>query len=119
MIQSEVVSKLSHECCLAMGDFDHFQTVSIYIQMALVVGTEHFRYDMEEVVAFYQDGIEAGRFKNIVEASNKLGIHRQNIQEVVSGRRHSAGGLTFIKLKDHELVGREATDNKRCVLFCH
>ncbi len=107
MLQSEVINKLSRECCLAMGDFDYFKTVRIYIQMALSIGIEHYTKDMEEIVALYMDGTEAGRFKSITEASDKLGINRRNIDHVLRGNVHSAGSLMFMKAKDYELVKRE------------
>lgn len=107
MIQSEVINKLSRECCLALGDFDHFTTVRTYIQMALSIGIEHYTRDMQEVVALYMDGVEAGRFKSAREAANKLGIDRRNIDHVIKGTAHSAGGLMFIKTEDYELIERE------------
>jgi hypothetical protein len=107
MIQSEVINKLARECCLALGDFDHFTTVHTYIQMALSIGIEHYTKDMEEIVAMYRDGVEAGRFKSIREAERKLGIDRRNINQVLRGAAHSAGGLIFIKTKDYELIERK------------
>jgi hypothetical protein len=106
MIQSEVINKLSRECCLAMGDFDYFKTVRTYIQMALSIGIEHYTKDMEEVVAMYKDGVEAGRFKSEKEAADKLGITYQNIAAVLQGRQHTAGGLLFMRTRDYELVER-------------
>jgi hypothetical protein len=113
MTQSEVISKLSHECCLAMGDFDYFQTVQTYIQMALRVGIEHFTKDMEEIVALYKDGTEAGRFKSVENASRTLGVTYQNISAVLTGRQHTAGGLMFVKTKDYELIPREPLPTPR------
>ena len=107
MLQSEVINKLSRECCLAMGDFDYFKTVRIYIQMALSIGIEHYTKDMEEVVALYRDGVEAGRFKSEKDAAEKLGIAYQNISAVLEGRQHTAGGLMFMRTRDYELVERE------------
>lgn len=106
MLQSEVINKLSRECCLAMGDFHYFKTVQIYIQMALSIGLEHFSVLEEEIVALYMDGSEAGRFKGIQECERKLGISHQNISKVLNGSRHSAGGLMFIKTRDYELTKR-------------
>jgi hypothetical protein len=107
MLQSEVINKLSHECCLAMGSFDYFRTVRIYIQMALAVGVEHYRIDMDEVVALDMEGVEAGRFKSIQEAADKIGIIQSAIVNNLSGRSASAGGLKWMKVKDYELVPRE------------
>lgn len=112
MTQGEVISKLTHECCLAMGDFHYFQTVRTYIQMALVIGTEHFTKDMEEIIALYKDGVEAGRFKGIGEASKKLGIAQTCISETLAGKQHSAGGLLFMKTKDYELIPRNGDSVK-------
>ena len=107
MLQSEVINKLSRECCLAMGDFDYFKTVRIYIQMALAVGVEHYRVDMDEVVAMDMEGREAGRFKSIQEASDKLGILQSGIMNNLAGRSAWAGGLKWMKVKDYELIERE------------
>ena len=116
MTQGEVINKLTRECCLALGDFGYYQTVRTYIQMALAIGMEHFRPDQEEIVALYQDGVEAGRFKSVTEAEKKLGIVRQGIVKVLNGRAHTAGGLMFMKTKDYELVERadshQAEDNE-------
>lgn len=111
MTQGEVISKLSHECCLAMGDFDYYQTVRTYIQMALMVGVEHYTKDMEEIVALYRDGTEAGRFKSIQDASKKLGLFQPSINMVLSGKIHTTGGLKFIRTKDYELVPRNQKSN--------
>ena len=107
MLQAEVIDKLTRECCRAIGDFDYYQTIRIYIQMALSIGVEHYSYEMEEIVAMYRDGSEAGRFKSVHETSDKLGISQGNISECLNGNRHSAGGLIFMKTKDYELVERE------------
>jgi hypothetical protein len=114
MLQSEAINKLSKECCLAIGDFDHYQTIRTYIQMALVVGVEHYTKDMEEVVSFYRDGVEAGRFKSIGDASIKLGIPQSSISDVLRGVQHTAGGLKFMKITDYELVKRKEDE---CIPF--
>jgi hypothetical protein len=75
--------------------------------MALSIGLEHYTKDMEEVVALYRDGVEAGRFKSIGDASNKLGVPQSSISDVIRGVQHTAGGLMFIKTKDYELVERD------------
>lgn len=107
MLQSEVINKLTRECCLALGDFDHFTTVRTYIQMALSIGVEHYTKEMEEVIALYKDGTEAGRFKSITDAANKLGIQQHGISNVLTGRCQLAGGLKFIKARDYDLLPRE------------
>lgn len=107
MLQAEVINKLSRECCLAMGSFDNFKTIKIYIQMALAVGVEHYMVSMEEVVALDMNGKEAGRFKSIQEASDKMGIHQSGIVNNLSGRSAWASGLKWMKVKDYELVRRE------------
>jgi len=113
MLQSEVITKLSRECCLALGDFSHFETVRIYIQMALSIGIEHYTKDMEEVVAIYKEGAEAGRFKSISDAADKLGIHQHDISAVLIGRQQTAGGLKFMKVKDYDLVPRKYIPNNK------
>jgi hypothetical protein len=107
MTQSEVINKLSHECCLAMGSFDYFKTVRIYIQMALAVGVEHYKVEMDEVVAMDMFGVEAGRFKSIQDGADKLGILQSAIVNNLSGRSAWAGGFKWMRVKDYELVSRE------------
>jgi hypothetical protein len=84
-----------------MGDFHYFKNVRIYIQMAVTVGTDYFNPQEWELIAFYKDGTEAGRFKSLKDAAQKLGIHYQAISGCLAGTRRTAGGLMFMKLKDH------------------
>jgi hypothetical protein len=107
MIQSEVIDKITRECCLELGSFDYFTVVHKHIQRALCVGIEHYTVDMEEIVALYRDGVEAGRFKSVKDAADKLGVTHQNITAVLNGRQHTAGGVMFIRTKDYELIERE------------
>ncbi len=107
MTQGEVISKLARECCLAMGEFYYYDTVRTYIQMALSIGIEHYTKDMEEIVALYQDGREAGRFKSVGEAATKLGLPQSSVSSVLSGKQYTAGGLKFVKTKDFELFKRD------------
>lgn len=74
--------------------------------MALSIGIEHYTKEMEEIVSLYMDGTEAGRFKSVMEAAEKLGITQSGISNVLTGRCHSAGGLIFMKTRDYELVER-------------
>lgn len=108
MIQSVVINKLTKELCLAQGTFDYFQVNRTYIQMALSIGIEHYTKDMEEIVALYQDGSEAGRFKSVQEATTKLGILQSCISDVLAGRQHTTGGLQFIRAKDYDLIPRNS-----------
>jgi hypothetical protein len=107
MIQREVVNKIAMEMAHRLGDFEHLKTCKFYINMAITIGTEYFTRQMEEIVAMKCDGIEVGRFRSIVEASDNLGICQQNIRDVINGRHHTAGGLIFMKTKDKELIKRE------------
>lgn len=107
MTQGEAINKLARELCLAQGTFDYFEVNRTYIQMALCVGLEHFTKDMEEVVALYRDGTEAGRFKSVGDASLKLGIHQSCVSDVIRGVQQTAGGLKFMKTRDYELVPRK------------
>ena len=107
MLQSQVINKLAKECCLAMGDFDKYKTVKIYIQMALVVGIEHFTIKMEEIVVMTKEGVEIGRFKSITETADKLGLKEENISATLNGRQCSCGGMLFMKARDHDLIPRE------------
>ena len=90
-----------------MGSFDHFKTVRIYIQMALAVGVEHYMVSMDEVVALDMNGVEAGRFKSIQEAADKMGIKQSGIMNNLAGRSAWAGGLKWMKVKDYELIERD------------
>jgi hypothetical protein len=117
MLQSEVINKLSRECCIALGDFYGYKTIRTYIQMALVVGIEHFTKDMEEIVVMDMSGVETGRFKSIREAERELGINRRNIDHVITGKAHSAGGLMFMKTKDYELVKREPASDDAILII--
>jgi hypothetical protein len=107
MIQSEVINKLSRECCMAMGEFDHFKTVRIYMQMALSIGIEHFHFLQEEIVCMDKSGIERGRFKSAEEAGEVLGMFPQAVRNVLNGTAHTAGGLIFMRTKDYELIKRD------------
>jgi ribosomal 30S subunit maturation factor RimM len=97
MTQSEVINKLSRECCLALGDFYYFDIVKRYIQMALSIGMEHYSKEMEEIVVLSKDGVELGRFKSVTETAEKLGLNYQNISAVLNGRQQTCGGMVFIK----------------------
>jgi hypothetical protein len=90
-----------------MGDFKYHKTVKTYIQMALAVGVEHYTVRMEEIVALDKNGIEAGRFKSLSDAHNKLGIDEGSISSVMDGNRQTAGGLKWMRVKDYELIERE------------
>jgi len=108
MIQSEIINKLAMELCIANGDFDHFNNNRIHIQMALTIGIDHYAKNSEEIKALNYKGEVIGNFKDVTEASNKLGITRQNIQAVLRGRCHTAGGCMFYKVKDVKLIKRIA-----------
>lgn len=95
------------ECALALGEFNHLQTIRTYIQMALSIGLVHFHILDEEIVVLDMNGKEAGRFKNLASAEKTLGINKSSISEVLNGNRHSAGGLMFMRIEDYELVPRE------------
>ena len=82
-----------------------------------MVGIEHFSVTMEEIVALYKDGTEAGRFKSVTETALKLGIEETNIVAVLNGRKHTAGGLVFVRSKDYELVPRNNEEKIPLRLF--
>ena len=107
MTQGEIINKLSMECALALGELNHLQTIRTYIQMALSIGIDHFRKEMEEIVVLDMHGVECGRYKSIMDAERKLGIREANIHQVLSGQNHTAGGFMFMRAKDYELVPRE------------
>lgn len=109
MTQNEVINKLSMEMALDLGDLDTLQTCRIYIQMALYIGIEHYTKEMEEVIMMDHFGIEIARYKSAQDASEKTGINRPSISEVMSGKIHSAGGFIFMKSKDKELIPAKKT----------
>ena len=109
MTLSEVINKLSMEQAIALGDLDTLQTCRIYIQMALMVGVEHFTKDMEEIVVMNKQGEEVARFKSVSECEAKLGIPQNQISSALNGYQHSAGGFLFMKLKDKELIPAKKT----------
>lgn len=110
MTQSEAINKLAIECHSLVEQYPDakYATIRKYIQMALVVGLEHFSTNMDEVVALDHNGVELGIFKSTQEASEKLGVYRKNITAVLGGRRPSAGGYRFIKRKDYKLLRRSS-----------
>jgi hypothetical protein len=109
MTQNEVINKLSMEMALALGDLDHLRTCKFYIQMALAIGIDHFTKEMEEIIIMNYDGQEIDRLKSLTDCETKLGIYKSQISEVLSGKRFSAGGLRFQKVKDKELVPARKT----------
>lgn len=119
MTQNEVINKLSMEMFvlvkgknlytnldqpLTKEDFDDLNTYRWFIRQALTIGIDHFTKDMEEIIQMDLRGVEMERYKSTQEASDKTGIYRSCITDVIIGRAHSAGGFTFIKTKDKELV---------------
>jgi hypothetical protein len=104
MTQNEVINKLSIEMALELGDFDYFTICRKFIQRSLVIGTDHFAIDMEEVIQMDRFGTEIDTFKSVGEASKKTGIRQGDISAVLTGVQHTAGGFIFMKSKDKELV---------------
>ena len=105
MILDEVVNKLALELMNRTGNIGHAPLYREFLNMAVIIGMEHFTPDMIEIVALLKDGAEAGRYKCTAEASRKLGIAQGNITAVLEGRRHTAGGYLFIRKVDwdHEI----------------
>jgi hypothetical protein len=99
MIINDVLNKLTYEMIIRTGHFEDSEIYREYLRMALVIGMEHFRPDMEEIVALNEFGVEVGRFKSVSDASKKLNIKRQSIDKVLVGKCHSAGKLIFRKCK--------------------
>lgn len=100
MTYEEVTKKLVFEMIQLTGHMEDHDVYSTYINRALVIGSEHFSNKSIEIVAYTKDGVEAGRFKSINDASKKLGIIRSNIYEVVEGKRHSAKGYIFKRVNN-------------------
>lgn len=107
MTAREVINKLSLELAFHTGNLDDMAFYKQYLQMALVVGAEHFVNTKEEIVAMDHEGREVGRYKSIPEAATKLGLHRALVQAVVNKRRYQTGGLLFIRAKEGELIKRK------------
>lgn len=103
----EVVNKLALELAFKTGHIEDIKEYKEKLQMALVIGTEHFINTKEEIIAMNHEGYEVGRFKSIADASLKLGIGRSNIHHVLEKRQYQAGGLIFIKEADMELILRK------------
>ena len=104
MTHNEVIDKLAKEMILITGETDHLNTYRWFIRQALVIGVEHYTKEMEEIIAMDKWGGEQGRFKGVRDASEKLGIPRGNIYQVLEGRRPSAGGFRFIRNRDKYLI---------------
>lgn len=99
MTIEEVKKKLVFEMIQLTGHFEDQEIYDTYIQRALVVGMEYFKPGNRQIVAINESGVEVGRFNTIVQAAKYLKIHRSNISKVLLGKRHLAGGLTFIFYK--------------------
>jgi hypothetical protein len=111
----EVVNKLALEMAFDTG---HIEDIKIYkekLQMAVVIGKDHFFHTTEEIIAMDYEGFERGRFKSVTDASEKLGICRSSIDHVLMKRQHSAGGYLFVREIDQELILRKE-DNDETVL---
>jgi hypothetical protein len=100
----EVINKLALELAFATGDLENIAHYKKYLRMALVVGTEHFINNKEEIVAMDYEGVEQGRYNSIRDAARKLGLDPSAICKVVNGRSYSHGGYLFIRRKETELV---------------
>jgi hypothetical protein len=104
MTQSEVVTRLSTELAIRLGDLDYLQLCRQYIQMALAIGIEHFTRDMEEIIVMNKKGVEIERLESISECEKTLGVSQESITAVLAGRQFTAGGLRFQKVTYKELV---------------
>lgn len=94
---------------LVLGDLGTLQTCRTYIQMALMIGVEHFTKDMEEIIVMNKQGEEIVRYKSVSECEAKLGIPGNQISSALNGYQHSAGGFLFMKAKDKELIPAKKT----------
>ena len=100
MTIDEVTNKLTFELVTQTGHLEDREICWQYIRYALIIGIEHFTKEMKEVIALDKLGNEVGRYKGVREASVKLKISRGNIYQVLEEKRHTAGGLIFVKNKD-------------------
>jgi hypothetical protein len=101
MTRDKVITSLSSELATLIKQGADIDTAcKLYIQMALVVGTDHFYFDQEEVIAYDRLGNEVGRYKSTNDASEKLCVNRRDLHRVIEGKRHSCGGYIFKKVED-------------------
>jgi hypothetical protein len=104
MTHNEVITKLSIEMAMELGDFNHIYICRKFIQRALAIGVEHFEKDQEEVIQMDRFGTEIGRFKGVIDASKKTGIRQSDISAVLTGAQHTTCGFIFMKSRDKELI---------------
>ena len=100
MTFKQAVDAITSEMVLRTGRPEDMVVYREYIGQALIIGMEHFNPNQKEVVSMDQRGRETGRYRSVSEAAKKLGICRQSINKVLSGERHTAGGLIFIESKN-------------------
>jgi hypothetical protein len=95
------IKGLTFEMILQTGDYEHAETYKLFLTRALTIGMDHFSKNMDEIVAFDISGHEVGRYRNAYEASAKLGVARGNINQILSGKKHSIHGYMFRRAKDY------------------
>jgi hypothetical protein len=96
MTIDEVNKRLVFEMVQLTGHFEDQEIYQTYIQRALVIGMDYFTKGDHMIIAFDESGVEMGRFKTILQASERLKINPGSISNILHGKRHSARGLTFI-----------------------
>lgn len=104
MIQSDVIKKLALDLALETGTMEDLPIYRKYIQMALVIGIDHFTKDQEEIIALDFKGVEIGRYAGVREAERKLGLVKSSISKVLSGLNYQTGGIRFVRVNEKELI---------------
>lgn len=122
MTQTEVINKISKEAAEQLEKIVNIKTtesaelielatdpefvnaIKWFVRQALVIGTDHFTKNSEEIIALDMEGHEIGRYKNILEIEKVLGVKESNVHHVLAGRNHTAGGFMFIRSKDRDRV---------------
>lgn len=97
MTLEEVINKLVYEMIQLTGHYEDHKVYKTYIRIALSVGSEYFPTKDNQIVAYDSSCKEVGRFNTILQASKRLKINPGSISKVLRGKRHLAGGLTFVK----------------------
>lgn len=100
MTFEEIKNRLVFEMVQLTGHFEDQEIYQLYIQRALCIGMEHLSSLQEEIIAYDENGKIVARYRSITEASQKLGVSRQAIDKVLSGKNHTAKKLIFRKAKE-------------------
>jgi hypothetical protein len=107
MTHEEVIKKLALNLAMETGTMEDLPVYRKYLQMALVIGIDHFDKRSTEIIAFTHNGAEVGRYKSIHDAGNKLGVSSANIFSCLKKHRNTVSGYMFVEKENIELIKRE------------